>query len=89
MNNHPSPEELPDDYEARIRKTRHEGESSLASKALTFLLLAGGAATAAAVIVPGRTSGASRTARLEWQHREAEINRVVTAPASPADPVQP
>ncbi len=33
----------------------------------------------------GRTRGASRSAQLEWQQRQQEIERVVTPPAPPAD----
>jgi len=39
------------------------------------------------VIVPGQTAGASRTARLEWQHRKAEIAKATEQAAPP--PQQP
>jgi hypothetical protein len=87
MNDTPLPD-LPDDYEARIRQAHRQNESP-AGKALSFLLLAGGVTVAAAVIVPGRTAGASRTARLEWQRRNAEITRTVEAPQPPEISVQP
>lgn len=67
--------DLPDDYEDRIRNTAvpEKEPSSLGRKAASFLLIAGGVTAVGLVIVPGRTAGASRTARLMWEHRQSEI----------------
>jgi hypothetical protein len=69
------PPEQPEEFADRTWKARERGEepTSLARKATRFLLIAGGAAAVGVVIVPGQVAGASRTARLEWQHRKAEI----------------
>ena len=84
MNNDPMnpadpklPEES-DEYEPmHALNARDERRCSLLVGVANFLLVAGGIAAAGVVLVPGRTAGASRTARLEWRHRDAEITRVV------------
>lgn len=75
----PSPE---DDFHAeheRVRALaeREERVASLAKGALNLLLVAGGVATVAAFIAPTRVAGASRTAFLEWQARDAEIEQAI------------
>jgi len=88
MNDQLDPD-LSDDYEDRIRKAGapEKEPSSLGRKAARFLLIAGGAAVVGVVIVPGQTAGASRTARLEWQHRKAEIAKATEqAPPPPQQP---
>lgn len=80
--------DLPYDYETRIRKARDQNQSP-ASKVLSFLLIAGGVTVTAAVIVPGRTAGASRTAHLEWQRRATDIAQAVESQTPTATPVQP
>ena len=84
MNENLDPEP-PEDFADRIWKARERGEEprSLGSKAARFLLIAGGAAVAGAVIMPGQVAGASRTARLEWQHRKAEIAKATEQAAPP------
>lgn len=83
MNENLDPEP-PEDFADRIWKARERGKEpqSLARKAARFLLIAGGAAAVGVVIVPGQVAGASRTARLEWQHRKAEIAKAVEEAAS-------
>jgi hypothetical protein len=82
----PSPE---DDFYAeheRIRALAEQEErvASLAKGALNFLLIAGGVTAVAAFIAPTRVAGASRTAFLDWQAREAEIDRAIAdAPPPP------
>ncbi len=91
MNDQPSPD-LPDDFEDRIRRAYDNdgGRSPLPRSAVTnFLLIAGGLAVVGVIIVPGTTSGASRTGRLEWQRREAEISRVIETAEPPVSPAQP
>ncbi len=88
MNDQLDPEP-PEDFADRIWKAREHGEEprSLGRKAARFLLIAGGAAVVGVVIVPGQTAGASRTARLEWQHRKAEIAKATEqAPPPPQQP---
>jgi len=85
MNNPPTPDS-PDDYEARIRGDRAlKNTSSLARRAANFLFLVGGVTTVGVIIVPGQVMGASRTAHLKWQHRQAEIAKAIEElpPASP------
>ncbi|HEY9250591.1 MAG TPA: hypothetical protein VIO38_15735 [Rariglobus sp.] len=87
MNEKPNPE-LPDDFEERIRKA-YENESRPSPgrrAAVNFLIAAGGLAVAGVVIVPGTTMGASRTGRLEWQRRQAEIARVIETAEPPVGP---
>ena len=74
---------LEDDFHAehepvRALAEREERTASLAKGALNLLLVAGGAAAVAAFIAPTRVAGASRTAFLDWQAREAEIERTVS-----------
>lgn len=86
MNENPAPQpQPPDDFEQRVREAydAKDDERSLASKAMTFLLIAGGVTATAAIIVPGTTAGASRTAHLEWQRRAADISATAGV-ASPA-----
>lgn len=63
-------------HERNIRRRR------LAEYATSFLVAIGGAAVLGLMIVPSRTAGATRTARLEWQRREAEMARALE-PAGP------
>lgn len=85
--NNPSNFDLPDDYEARIREARalENDPPSLTRRAVNFLLLVGGVTTVGAIIVPGQVAGASRTAHLKWQHRQAEIAKDIAQlpPESP------
>lgn len=87
MNDKPNPE-LPDDFEERIRKAyKNESRPSPGRRAaLNFLIAAGGLAAVGVVIVPGTTMGASRTGRLEWQRRQAEIAHVIDAAEHPVSP---
>ncbi len=88
MNDQLDPEP-PEDLADRIRKARERDQEprSLGRKAARFLLIAGGVAAVGVVIVPGQTAGASRTARLEWQHRKAEIAKATEQ--TPPPPQQP
>ena len=88
MNDNLAPEP-PEDLANRIRKNRERDEDprSLGHKAARLLLIAGGAAAVGVVVVPGQVAGASRTARLEWQHRKAEITQA--AEQVPPLPRQP
>lgn len=90
MNDNPAPES-PDNDENRLREAveREEARCKLAVGAATFLLIAGGVAVAGVVILPGQVAGASQTARLEWQRREAEVSRVVKAAEPVATSPQP
>ena len=79
-------------FNERVRQAREnepDRGSSLARKAARFLLIAGGATVAGAVIIPGTTAGASRTARLEWQSREAEIAKAIETPPPSAPSEKP
>jgi hypothetical protein len=82
----PSPE---DDFHAereRVRALaeREERVASLAKGALNLLLVAGGVTAVAAFIAPTRVAGASRTAFLDWQARDAEIEQAIaSAPTHP------
>jgi hypothetical protein len=85
----PSPE---DDFHAeheRVRALaeREERVASLAKGALNLLLVAGGVTAVAAFIAPRQVAGASRTAFLDWQARDAEIDRAIAcAPTKPITP---
>lgn len=87
MNDKPN-SELPDDFEERIRTAyKEEAPSSPGRRAAaSFLIAVGGLAMVGVVIVPGTTMGASRTGRLEWQRRQAEIARVIDASERPVSP---
>lgn len=63
--------------EIRTLEAREDRVASLAKGALNLLLVAGGVATVAAFIAPTRVAGASRTAFLEWQARDAEIEQAI------------
>jgi len=83
----PAPEDAPDTGEERIRALaeREERVASLAKGALNLLLAAGGVAVVASFLTPRRIAGASRSAFLEWQARDAEIARAHAA-APPSSP---
>lgn len=75
----PAPEDAPDHEDERLRALaeREERVASLAKGALNLLLVAGGVAVVASFITPRRVAGASRSAFLDWQAREAEIERTI------------
>ncbi|CAM2931739.1 hypothetical protein [Rariglobus hedericola] len=78
MNENDTPE-TPEDFQERVRQAYEAGEATpsfLRKAAVNFLLAAGGMAVVGAVVLPGTVAGASRTSRLEWQRRQAEIAKV-------------
>jgi hypothetical protein len=76
-----------DEFHANVEAIRRleaseERVASLAKGALNLLLIVGG--VTAVLIAPTRVAGASRTAFLDWQAREAEIDRAIAdAPLPP------
>ncbi|HSI09852.1 MAG: hypothetical protein ACAH89_11155 [Rariglobus sp.] len=91
MNNDKPAPGLPDDFEERIRRAYDDKppRSFARSAAINFLMIAGGLSVVGVIVVPGTTMGASRTGRLEWQRREAEIARVIEAASTVERPEQP
>lgn len=86
----PAEEFDPEQSEESLRRL-HERETrirGLAQAASTFLLIAGGATVAATVLMPTRVAGASRSARLEWQARQEEID-LAAARANGTPPCSP
>lgn len=83
------PEDSAEDERIRKLVARQELVQSLTKAAATFLAIAGGITAVATVIVPTRTAGASRSAHLEWQRRQAEIARVASTPTPPGDTTAP
>lgn len=77
-----SPE--PEDFDARHEEARArlERRERLGALARNFLLVGGGTAIVAALIVPTRSAGASRSAFLKWQARDAEIARAAAEAAA-------
>ena len=74
--------------EIRDRETAPNRSLTLAKGALNLLLLTGGAALVASVLVPTRTAGASRSAFLDWERRDAEIARAAAEQAAPQPPAR-
>jgi hypothetical protein len=90
MNNEPKPDGAYDAMdEAAQRDLRAERLCSVARNAANFLLIAGGATVLGLVVIPVRTSGSSRSARLEWQRRKAETSQIVPDAQVSANPRHP
>jgi hypothetical protein len=65
-----------------------QGRKILKRMAGVVALVAGGLAAFATLLAPTRLSGASRSARLQWQQRQKEIQETIKRDCSAPEKVQ-